>query len=391
MRSIVTPLLLAFLLLASLLAFVPTNVSAIEHNGAYDSWSDWEYVALWSNQSGSYVELSNNTTWPVTSFFPVGTIINFSTCSFWLNSSSNQRVDVLISVEDNDVEVFSQQWLNTPFTTPGPDWYVFTSDWFNITTVHGHTYDIEWHYRFHTIIWNSWLTGSSPLTDDVEAFITTVEEPVPTSDTASWWYVNCYWYPNSAQPVSVKSFPASPTYGVQYIEDDDAISGVVGVVLVGCNENVRLESQCFFYVDTVLYAWDNQSDIVTPGYTPVPLLYASALAFSYDAQAQVPYYFIIGYALYDGNNTTVASGQFSVTICVTPTPPTYVGWVDAIVWCAIIFAPGLIIAHWLGRWGLIVGIVGMSVVALILAPDFMLMSFIALITSGIMAFSVSRE
>jgi len=384
--------LLALLLLPLLLVpLMATNVSAMEHNVSYDSWSDFSHVTVWSNDTGSPVEMLNSSTWPSTEYVPVGTMLNHSTCTFWLNSSTNQRVDVLFVLEDNNVEVHSQQWLNTFFTWPGPRYFTFQSDELNITTVHGHTYDFEWHYRFHTIFWNTWLTGCSPLTDDAEAFILTVEEPVPATNTARWQYLTLLWYPGASAPNVYHTYPPTPKYATLYLDQGDAISGVQAYVLVGCVENVRLETECFFYVDTTLHGWDNDSDPLTPGYTPVALDYYSPLAFSYVVQGGVPYYFVLFFALYDSNNTLLAQDQYTFTMVVEPSPPVYVGWMDAIVWCAILFSPGLIAAHWIGRWGILIGIGAMAVVIILLDASMMLMSFLALLTVGVMSFSVRGE
>jgi hypothetical protein len=378
--------MLALLLAISILP----SVSAVEHNPSYDTWSGWDYATVWSNQSGTITEIYNTSTNGTVLPLSPGTELNYSSMSMWMNSSSNQRVDAYLEVTDNGASVYTWTELNRGYSSPGPKHFVFTSGASNITTVHGHTYELIWHYRTHTIFWNGFLTGSSPLTSNSNAFFTEISEPIPAGDTITVLFSRAYWFPGGHMPPTQASF--STSYGSVLVAAGDEISSIYIRTIVGCNENVVLESSVTFYDGGINVSYVNSTDYITPGYNTVDIGDINVLGFGYDAVAGHAYYFLVQYRLYDGNSSVVAQGQVTISFSEAPVPAAYVGWVDGILWAFILFGPGIVLNRYLplGRYGLFLGLAVSAILIMIFAPGMMLMSFITLFGVGVMIFTYQR-
>ena len=382
------PVLLALFLAISML---PSVSAVVQHNPSYNTWSDWDYAAVWSNQSGVISEVYNGSVNGTEIPFTIGTELNYSSMGMWMNSSSNQRIDAYLEVKDNGASVYTWTELNRGYTATGQKHFVFTSGAFNITTVHGHTYEMIWHYRVHTIFWNSFLTGSDPLTSNINALYTVVSEPIPTGDTITVLFTRAYWFPGANVPASQASFSSIP-YGSVEVTAGDEISSILTRLIVGCNENVIVESSVTFYDGTVNSSYVNSTDYLAPGYTTVDVGAVNTLGFGYDVVAGHAYYFLLQYRLYDGNSTVVAQGQVTVTFSEAPVPMAYVGWVDGVLWAFILFGPGIILNRYLplGRYGLFIGLAISAILIMLFAPGMMLMSFITLFGVGVMIFTYQR-
>jgi hypothetical protein len=362
--------------------FVAVASATQQYNPDGDSYTDFLWMNVKSNVSGTFVDVTNQSASTTVAVVP-GTVLNFSQMSMYAESDQNRRVDFDFTITDNAAPLYSYSVDNIA-SPAGNNTLVFLSGDnstanFNFTTVHGHVYVLNWYYRFHSWTWNLLLTE-----DDLTL---TLSEPTPTSDTAALQYTKAYTLGGNL-PYSTTVFSPSPAYGTIIFTAGDSLWGFNVTVLVGCNENVMLTVDIILYDGTVIVENAHFVDNLTSGYSMVangdgPPTNVNG---AFPLQAGHTYTALFVYKLYDGNATVVSQGQYSVAMHEVVPAPFYYNWMLGIIYAVGLFGPSVLLGRYVPRYGVMIGIATMSIVIALLVPTFIPITFISIVIVGVMLF-----
>lgn len=379
---------LAFLLL-SILIMPQASANDIYNANTY---SNFQFVAIQSNQSGVMTEVQNWTTgMNGTSPFPfsydsgAGTQFNITDFQVHVRQNGwtgyNQGLHATVKVYDNGALVNT----NTPAKVSIPGGaaglnvtYHLT---YNFTTVYGHSYNVVVRYWF-TEYW-----GSTLLDETVNI---TISQPIPTVNSVTLQSAAYHHYGVSDLfgwgTEIVSSWSASPNYRTIYQAAHSSMNGMTASLLVLAMENCTLYSNIVVMDGSTNISYFNDTLYVTPGVQTVIIGDVQAAGLGEITVAGHIYYVTIGYSYYDANGTLVDSGHYSVMVQETPVPSVYYNWINGIIFLIGMFGPAVLLGRVVPKYGVYIGIIMMSIVIVILVPNFIGVTFVTLIIGGMLLY-----
>jgi hypothetical protein len=379
---------LAFLLL-SILIMPQASANDIYNANTY---SNFQFVAIQSNQSGVMTEVQNWTSgmsgaspFPFSYLSSAGTHFNITDFQVHVRQNgwtgNQQGLHATVKVYDNGALVNS----NTPAKVSVPGGvaginitYHLT---YNFTTVYGHSYNVVVRYWF-TEYWGSTLLD--------ETCNITISQPIPTVNSVTLQSAAYHHYGVSDLfgwgSELVSSWGASPNYRVVYQGAHSSMNGMTASLLVLANETCSLLTDIVVMDGTTNISYFSNTSSVTPGVQTIVIGDVQGANLGIVTVTGHIYYITIGYRYLDANGTVVDVGHFSVMVCEIPVPSVYYNWINGIIYLVGMFGPAVLLGRVVPKYGVYIGIIMMSIVIVILVPNFIGVTFVTLIIGGMLLY-----